>query len=264
MARLKIVALGSSFAAGPSIDPIINQAAMRSGRNYAHQLAEKLDADLVDLTVSGATLLNVLNEPQETRSGQIFLPQLEGLLSDADLVTLTGGGNDLGYSYGMIHDAMLSYAGPLRHLLDRWMEHPATPVDLRQLTDRFIAVIDKVHEIAPKAKVYLVQYLSVFGESSRPGNGIPLSWEQIDYYRRRGVLLDQAYERAVEARPEFTKLIPVGKMSEGHEVGTTTPWMEGFTVAMLLRGQVPYHPNLAGHTAVAEALYRQTQANQRS
>jgi hypothetical protein len=28
-----IAALGSSFAAGPGIDPIIDQAAMRSGRN---------------------------------------------------------------------------------------------------------------------------------------------------------------------------------------------------------------------------------------
>ena len=107
MSRIKIAALGSSFAAGPSIDPVIDQAAMRSGRNYPHQLAEKLDADLVDLTVSGATLLNVLNEPQTTRSGEVFPPQLEGLPPDADIVTLTGGGNDLCYGHVMIRDLSL-------------------------------------------------------------------------------------------------------------------------------------------------------------
>lgn len=262
MARLKVAAIGSSFAAGPSIEPIIDKSAMRSGRNYAHQLAEKLNADLTDLTVSGATLLNVLNEPQQARSGDVFAPQLEGLTSDTDIVTLTGGGNDLGYSFGMIQDSMMSYTGPLRYLLQRWIEHPTTAVDLQQLTDRFVTVIDKVHELAPKSKVYLVQYLSVFGEFSKPGAGIPLAWHEIGYYRRRGVLLDQAYEQAAEARSEFVELVPVASLSEGHEVGTMEPWMEGFSWGMLLRGIVPYHPNLAGHTAVAEALYRQMQKSQ--
>ncbi|KAK4972937.1 hypothetical protein LTR42_006231 [Elasticomyces elasticus] len=66
MAKLHFVALGSSFAAGPGIEPIINKAAMRSGRNHAHRLAEKLDAELTNLTASGATLLNVLDTPQQT------------------------------------------------------------------------------------------------------------------------------------------------------------------------------------------------------
>jgi hypothetical protein len=56
-----IAALGSSFAAGPGIDPIVDVGAMRSGSNYAHLLAKATDARLVDLTVSGATTSNILD-----------------------------------------------------------------------------------------------------------------------------------------------------------------------------------------------------------
>ena len=92
---LQITALGSSFAAGPGIEPIIDKAALRSGNNYAHQLAKKLNASLLDLTVSGATLLNVASEPQ-TMFGHTFAAQMDSLPSNADIVTLTAGGNDLG------------------------------------------------------------------------------------------------------------------------------------------------------------------------
>lgn len=263
MARLKLAALGSSFAAGPSIDPIINTSAMRSGRNYAHQLALEVGADLTDLTVSGATLLNVLNEPQTPSQGDIFPPQLEGLPPDTDIVTLTGGGNDLGYSFGMIHDSLVSYVGPLRGLVERWIAHPATDLDLEGLTDRFITLIDAIHSKAPQARIFLVQYLSVFGSSSKPGLDLPLTWEQIGNYRRRAILLDQAYEKAAAARPGIAELVNMADLSEGHEVGTSEPWMTGLSLGILWKGKTPYHPNLAGHTAVAQELCRIIEARKR-
>lgn len=45
-----IAALGSSFAAGPGIEPIEDAQAMRSSNNYAHQLARRLNAQLNLLT----------------------------------------------------------------------------------------------------------------------------------------------------------------------------------------------------------------------
>ena len=103
MPDIHIAALGSSFAAGPNIYPIENEAARRSSRNYAHQLAAKIQASsqenkltLTDLTVSGASILNVLEEPQRV-GGVVFPPQLRGLPPDADIVTFTCGGNDVKY-----------------------------------------------------------------------------------------------------------------------------------------------------------------------
>src|SRR3954470_1574461 len=51
----RIAALGSSYAAGPGIEPVADRRAHRSARNYPQLLAERLGAALTDLTVSGAT-----------------------------------------------------------------------------------------------------------------------------------------------------------------------------------------------------------------
>jgi lysophospholipase L1-like esterase len=85
----RIAALGSSYAAGPGIPPVVNRAAMRSGRNYPHLLADALGAQLTDLTVSGATTSTILDTSQRVP------PQLTQLPADADLVLITAAGNDL-------------------------------------------------------------------------------------------------------------------------------------------------------------------------
>ena len=52
MARpLLIAALGSSFAAGPGIEPVAHPGAMRSARNYPHLLAEACAAAGIPLTL---------------------------------------------------------------------------------------------------------------------------------------------------------------------------------------------------------------------
>ncbi|MGO2537352.1 MAG: hypothetical protein ACTH8W_14405 [Brachybacterium tyrofermentans] len=66
MTSLLLAALGSSFAAGPGIDPVVDAGAQRSAHNYAHQLAERLGARLVDRTVSGATTANIVDTAAAT------------------------------------------------------------------------------------------------------------------------------------------------------------------------------------------------------
>lgn len=100
----KIAALGSSFAAGPGIHPVADPDAMRSSRNYASLLAARLGADLADLTVSGATTATILHTPQVTMTGAQFPPQVDGLPADADLVTVTAGGNDLQFASSMLFE----------------------------------------------------------------------------------------------------------------------------------------------------------------
>ncbi|OZC95446.1 hypothetical protein CH275_27110 [Rhodococcus sp. 06-235-1A] len=91
-----MVALGSSFAAGPGIEPVVDDKAMRSGRNYAHLVAEDLGAALPDATVSGATTATILDKKQRVSTTR-FAPQIDAVRTSTDLVTITAGGNDLGY-----------------------------------------------------------------------------------------------------------------------------------------------------------------------
>src|ERR1700744_278233 len=91
----RYVALGSSMAAGPGIRPQVRGAPFgsgRSARNYAHLVAEQRDLDLLDVTFSGATTAHVLAERQRGAR-----PQIEALDGSEGLVTITIGGNDVGY-----------------------------------------------------------------------------------------------------------------------------------------------------------------------
>ena len=91
----RYVALGSSMAAGPGIAPARQDAPLRAGRsaaNYPHLVAERLGLDLVDVTYSGATTAHVLTDPQHSAP-----PQVDALDGSETLVTVTIGGNDVGY-----------------------------------------------------------------------------------------------------------------------------------------------------------------------
>lgn len=111
-AGLHLVALGSSFAAGPGIQPQASPlAASRSKRNFVNLLSQKLpNSRVTDLTVSGATLLNLLVDAQVS-GGTTFPPQLEGLPEDADVVMILGRGNDMSYIGDMLLNSTGSLAG---------------------------------------------------------------------------------------------------------------------------------------------------------
>ena len=105
-----------------------------------------------------------------------------------------------------------------------------------------------------------MEYLTIVGDGTTPTKDVPLTRDQIEHYKGRAAFLDGAYAKAAGAR-EGVELIRAGQESVGHEVGTAEPWMAGFGFGMMARGHVPYHPNLAGHTAVAEMLYEKIQAS---
>lgn len=237
--------------------PIIDRTAWRSGNNYAHLLAQKLDAKITDLTCSGATLLNVLDQPQKHMLSSTP-PQLESLPKDATIVTLTAGGNDMGYIGGMMIDGVKAslHAVPLLGELFPPSAHEEEEhLSSAEVAKRFIAVIDRIKSIAPNAIIYLVEYLVVLGRSAVRGPDNPLTEEQIEHHQRMGQALSEAYQAAVDERPG-TRLVKMSELSDSHGVGSTEPWMVGFTPFMLLNGEVPYHPNLKGHQAMAEELYK--------
>jgi lysophospholipase L1-like esterase len=257
MTPIHIVALGSSFAAGPGIEPQALRAAGRSERNYAHLLARRLGAQLTDLSVSGATLKNILSESQNL-SGTTFKPQLSGFPPDVDVVTITGGGNDLQYVGDITRATMQgSFLG---RIFSRLFSSPfqdnqesLTPEDV---AERFIAVIDKVRETSPRCHIFLVEYLTLFGSHTRPGVDVPLNEAQIKHHQSVASTLQIAYKLAAEAR-SGCKIIPVAELGRNHALGSEKPWVDGFCVGILLTRKAPFHPNSRGMEAIAEMLYEE-------
>ena len=111
------------MAAGPGIAPRDRNSPLRAGRsaaNYPHLVAQRLGLDLVDVTYSGATTAHVLTDRQNGEP-----PQVDALDGSETLVTITIGGNDVGY-IPLLTVAALPHAlrsvpllgGRLRELLD--------------------------------------------------------------------------------------------------------------------------------------------------
>jgi lysophospholipase L1-like esterase len=253
-----LAALGSSFAAGPGIPPIVDRRAGRSGRNYAHLLAEHLGARLTDLTVSGATTATILETPQRALLKR-FPPQLSGLPVDADLVTITAGGNDLGYIGGMTGAAWSGWLRAHAQASTRRrgpvgggpVPSPAD-ADVRRATDGLTRIVDGVRARAPRARVLLVDYLTVLGPATRPSEQAPFEPAAIDAFRATGERLASAFAAAADRTG--ADLVRASAVSVDHAVGSPEPWVNGFQVGF--RSPSPFHPNAAGMRAVAEELYR--------
>ncbi|KAI0175745.1 SGNH hydrolase [Hypoxylon sp. FL1284] len=256
---LRIANLGSSFASGPTLAPVIDKAAGRSGANYAHLLAEKLGAGvlLTDLSVSGATLPNLTTDPQDA-NGIVFAPQVDGVPADADVVLVLGGGNDIGYIGGIIADALnSSWLGALALRFAGTAGAPLATADLDvgALADLYGSVLDAVHAQAPRARVLVVEYVAVLGPDTRPGGGdVPFGADRIAHHLAVRDRLLAATSRAVSDRAPWCSLVSVDAPSRAHAVGSSDPWVSGFSWKLYNAGGV-YHPRTEGMRAVADIVY---------
>jgi lysophospholipase L1-like esterase len=242
----RYVALGSSMAAGPSIKPSAPGAPFgsgRSARNYAHLVAEQLRLDLVDVTFSGATTANILNERQRSAA-----PQIEALDGSEEFVTITIGGNDVGYVPLLMSATLPTLVRKLpsiRELLDRGAREKA----LDGVGDALRAVGTAVRQRAPRARVIFVDYLTLL-----PPPGVataPLSAEHADLGRFVAERLEEATATAAQATG--CELVRAGQASREHHPWSTDPWAVGAGWPLPWR-PAPFHPNAAGMRAAADLI----------
>jgi lysophospholipase L1-like esterase len=253
----RYVALGSSMAAGPGIRPSAPGAPFgsgRSARNYAHLVAEQLKLNLVDVTFSGATTAHVLAERQ--RSAQ---PQVDVLDGSEELVTITIGGNDVGYvpllmaaSLPAIARRVPPLAGRVRELFDRDARERA----LEDVADALREVGAEVRRRAPQARVIFVDYLTLLPAAGVPA--APLSAEHADLGRLVGARLEDV--TAVAAQATGCELVRAGRASRAHHGWSAEPWAVAASLPLPWR-PVPFHPNAAGMQAVADLILKPAAEN---
>jgi lysophospholipase L1-like esterase len=144
------VAMGSSFAAGPGLPSRVPGSPRRAGRstgNYAHLLAGPLGLDLHDVTFSGATTGDLL---RPSAAGQPA--QLDAVTADTALVTITAGGNDVGYVPRL---TLASLPWPLRALpgvrarIAALGDSRAADERFAQLENNLAAIAARLRERAP-------------------------------------------------------------------------------------------------------------------
>lgn len=230
------VALGSSYAAGLGMgprapgSPVVSQ---RSINGYPQQLARLLKVpSFTDMTSSGATVRHVLH------GGQMMLgPQIDALGADTRLVTLTAGGNDVGYVGDLI--AMASGKGV----------EPATARDFATLEGSLRATLREIRERSPKARIVVVTYPAILPDRGTcPSVGI--TEEQAAPMRAVAEKLART-TRAAAAGAGAT-IVDMAALSRGHNACGKVPWVNGFKPGT----GAGFHPTRAGAQATAQTIGR--------
>lgn len=172
----------------------------------------------------------------------------------------------MGYSAGMIGEAAQitiddkDLLGAMLEGMGLKKEGVVGAVGADEVRERFVRIIDAIKAKAPKAKIFLVEYLAVFGPETVEAEDQPLGKEKVERYRLMARELVRAYREAAAMR-EGVEVVGIAEMSEGHAIGSQEPWMTGFTAKMLLGGGAIYHPNKEGHRAVADELLRRVKGS---
>ncbi|MBA0053270.1 SGNH/GDSL hydrolase family protein [Streptomyces sp. AJS327] len=241
----RYVALGDSYASLGSLTKVYVDPAtgcMRSKDNYPARVAEGMKpGTFVDATCAGAVTDGVLS------------PQLDAVTPETDLVTLTVGGNDIGFADIALRCGLLSVTNPLGtpcqdHYTEGGTDRLAKAIeDTAPKVDRVLAAIA---DRAPEAKVVVTGYLRILP----PDNGcwplMPISRGDVTYVNSvQDKLNGMIADRARAAGASFVDPSTTG----GHDVcqAPSKRWVDGL---LPLSNGTPIHPTAAGQAHVAELV----------
>jgi lysophospholipase L1-like esterase len=246
------VSLGDSYAAGPlipnqSLSPL---GCLRSSNNYSHLAAPSIGLPLRDPSCSGAKT-NHMTEQQNVEPGP-NPPQFNSLDAETTVVSITIGGNDIGFSEVAQSCITINpFATPCKD------KYNAGGKD--QLAERIAAtapkvdaVLDGIRARSPLAKIYVVNYPAIFPET---GFGcwpqMPIGFGDVPYLRQTEKNLNAML--AAQAAANGATLVDWYKASIGHDAckSTSTRWVEPLIPSTLA---APIHPNKAGMQGGANAL----------
>lgn len=246
----RYVALGSSMAAGPGIRPGVTgapRAAGRSERNYPHLVAHARNLDLVDVTFSGATTAHLLTECQADAP-----PQIDALDGSEALVTITIGGNDVGYVPLLLAAALLGPLAPILPVTGALLDRGKRQQALDEVEAALRAVGTAVRDRAPHARVLFVDYLTLMPPAGVRAGRLPDRVADL----ARHVAGELERHTAAAASATGCEVVRAGQASRGHHPWSAQPWTVGAGLPLPWRPW-PFHPNVAGMAAVAQLIAAQ-------
>lgn len=246
------VALGDSYASGPGIPTQVDSTCARSDQNYPSLLAAAKKWQLTDVSCSGATT-TALAGPQGSRP-----PQLDALGADTDVVTLTMGGNDIGFSRNLSTCAGLTSQDPTGSPCKTFFTSGGTDQLEQRVNDtapKIAAALDAVRQRAPHAKVLVVGYPDLFPDDGVgcTSSAVPLAAGDFAYLRDTEKKLNAML--ASQASAKGVGYVDTYASSVGHDMCKPAGerWIEPLVAAA---PAAPAHPNARGQQAMAAAVER--------
>jgi lysophospholipase L1-like esterase len=255
-----LLALGDSFSSGQgagSYDPDTNgdgNTCFRSRLAWPQQLARKLRlVPLPSLACSGAVARQVTQDDGSRKEPERRRSQIGRIAGGPDVVTITIGGNDVGFADVLKHcvfDAECTerYRRPNGDLLDR---------EIARLAERLPGVYGAIRNAAPDARLIVVGYPRLFPEkhSGNCAASRRISSREAEYLNERTRALNAAIAGAAHA--SGAEFVDVTEAFDGAELRCT-----GKTYMNRLRLQpklfpASFHPNAAGQERLAEVIEKE-------
>jgi hypothetical protein len=251
----RYVALGDSYSAGEGNPPFDTGACDRSTANayprLLHSVRPLYPLPSAFVACSGAKIEN-MTQPQGDNP-----PQLNAVTSDTTLVSLTIGGNDLGFSSlaRTCVESPFSCVGSLKSL----------PGKISALQPRLTALYEQIHSQAPTARIAVLGYPDLFasdpvtnckevgfGPANISASEMAALNQGIDQF---DTAIQQAVTSAKGANATFVD--PRDSFADGG-LCTGAPGIEYFNALNLTNESYSFHPNARGQLryaiAVANAL----------
>ncbi|MGH8922180.1 MAG: SGNH/GDSL hydrolase family protein, partial [Actinomycetes bacterium] len=222
--------------------------------NYPSLLAERLRVtEFTDVTCSRAVTGNMTTaQPVPLGSNP---PQFDALRADTDLVTVSIGGNDMGFSDIVITCGLISSTDPMGDPCRRHSTAGGSDSYAERITaaaPRVAGVLRGIRERSPNATVLLVGYLRVLPPTGGCWPIVPIARGDVPY-------LDSLQQQlttmlAEQASANGAVFVDAYAASLGHDIcqAPSVKWVEGI---FFTRPAFPVHPNLSGMRAVADLTW---------
>lgn len=237
--KTKYIALGDSYAAGQGAGAYKNDTCYRSANSYSEIAADTKAIKLVtNAACSGKTTQDVVNT------------QLLQLNTTTQLVTITAGGNNLGF--GDIVTNCGSSNPDLAAECARASATAAAKIGSGQLASEVAAMIQSVHAAAPNAKIVVTGYPYLFD----PFNLNPAD-PMTPFIVQATALADglngsiAAAVGATDTEATEIQYVGVKDAFAGHGINSEEPWING---AIPDSPADSFHPNAKGYEAYYRAL----------
>jgi lysophospholipase L1-like esterase len=202
-------------------------------RDYPQLVAAKYGLKLVDVTCGAAVIPNVVDTKQNN-----FPPQIDAVTADTKLITISVGGNDIGFN-----GTALGCGDPTTQCT----APPNLDAELAAPPGQLQSMVAKVRAKAPSARIVFVTYPREMPETNCPA--LSLDDAELAMLRSMGDKLEATFVK-VFAKSDVVFVDPYVVPGD-HTVcaAASTRWVNGYPVPT--GAGFAYHPTALGHQEMA-------------